>query len=88
MFAWLRDLFARHRRVGGEADVAPDPGLARSRATGGRCTDAADSAATTGTGTSETFVGRVSGQDLGYAGTTGAEARQQQPSERRDPPST
>jgi len=32
-------------------------------------------ATTTGTGPSEEFVGRVSGQDVGYAGETGAERR-------------
>lgn len=34
-----------------------------------------DSATTTGAGVNQTFVGRTAGQDLGYAGDTGAEAR-------------
>jgi hypothetical protein len=37
--------------------------------------DAPDQASTTGTTPSETYVGRVAGQDEGYAGQTGAEAR-------------
>jgi hypothetical protein len=64
-----------------EADVAVDPRLARTRETGGVPTDhpddrtEGDAAVTTGTAESEEFVGRVAGQDLGYAGETGAEAR-------------
>jgi hypothetical protein len=58
-----------------EEDVDPDDGQALSRATGGDDSDAADAAATTGTGRSETFVGRVAGQDVGYAEETGAERR-------------
>jgi hypothetical protein len=72
----LRRLFGRRRPVpDGESDVAADPYLARSRATGGRPTDAEDRGATTGTGDSEEFVGRVAGQDEGFAGDTGAERR-------------
>ena len=59
----------------GEADVDRDDGQALSRATGGGESDAPDAAATTGTGESETFVGRVAGQDVGYAEETGAERR-------------
>jgi hypothetical protein len=58
-----------------EEDVDPDDAQALSRATGGGASDAPDAAGTTGTGESETFVGRVSGQDVGYAGETGAERR-------------
>lgn len=58
-----------------EEDVDPDDAQALSRATGGVASDAPDAAGTTGTGESETFVGRVSGQDEGYAGETGAERR-------------
>jgi len=39
---------------------------------GSACTDGGS---TTGTGRSQTFVGRVGGQDVGYAGETGAERR-------------
>lgn len=58
-----------------EDDVDTDDKLANSRATGGEEKDDGDSATTTGTGDSEEFVGRVQGQDEGYAGETGAEAR-------------
>jgi hypothetical protein len=76
----IRTLFERRRArraVGAdrEPDVAVDPQVAGSRATGGGAGDGADSATTTGTGRSETFVGRVAGEDLGYIGDTGAERR-------------
>ncbi|SNR63667.1 hypothetical protein [Blastococcus mobilis] len=60
----------------GEDDVDQDDAQALSRATGGGESDAPDAVSTTGTGDSETFVGRVAGQDVGYAGETGAERRQ------------
>jgi hypothetical protein len=59
----------------GEGDVEPDDAQALSRATGGCPSDEPDAASTTGTGESETFVGRVAGQDVGYAEETGAERR-------------
>ena len=59
----------------GEDDVDRDDAQALSRATGGGETDGPDAGSTTGTGESETFVGRVAGQDVGYAGETGAERR-------------
>lgn len=58
-----------------EDDVDTDSRLANSRPTGGDSGDEGDSATTTGTGTNEEFVGRTAGQDEGYAGETGAEAR-------------
>jgi hypothetical protein len=69
-----------------EPDVEVDPNVARTRETGGvEHTDAegtegtegteGDASTTTGTDVNEEFVGRVEGQDVGYAGTTGAEAR-------------
>ena len=61
--------------VPGEEDVDRDDAVALSRATGGGPSDERDAHATTGTGESETFVGRVAGQDVGYAGETGAERR-------------
>ncbi|QYN34774.1 hypothetical protein K1T35_41445 [Pseudonocardia sp. DSM 110487] len=67
-----------HRRASattGESDVALDPQVAHSRVTGGRETDHADSAATTGTGGNGSFVGRVTGETLGSSGETGAERR-------------
>ncbi len=60
-----------------EDDVDTDDNVANSRATGGEPTEAGDAGSTTGTGTSEEFVGRTAGQDEGYAGETGAEARAQ-----------
>lgn len=59
----------------GEDDVERDDAQALSRATGGAAGGEPDSDSTTGTGDSETFVGRVAGQDVGYAGETGAERR-------------
>lgn len=59
-----------------ESDVASDEHTAGSRATGGEPDGGApDQGSTTGTTPSGTFVGRVSGDDPGYAGETGAEAR-------------
>ena len=58
-----------------EIDVDPDDAQALTRATGGGPSDEPDADATTGTGESGTFVGRVAGQDVGYAGETGAERR-------------
>ena len=59
----------------GEDDVDRDDAQALTRATGGGESDEPDAASTTGTGESDTFVGRVAGQDVGYAGETGAERR-------------
>ncbi len=63
----------------GEPDVDRDDAEALSRATGGGDEGAPDAPpdapATTGTGDSGTFVGRVAGQDVGYAEETGAERR-------------
>ncbi|MEN3357719.1 MAG: hypothetical protein V7637_1701 [Mycobacteriales bacterium] len=62
-----------------EADVPADKAVARTRETGGDPDpDAPDQASTTGTTPSETFVGRVGGDDPGYAEETGAEARAEQ----------
>lgn len=70
---------------GSEPDVDTDTHLARTRATGGVDPDDKpqphddstdpDGTSTTGTDPSEDFVGRVAGDDAGYAGETGAEAR-------------
>ena len=59
----------------GEDDLDRDDAQALSRATGGGDSDESDASSTTGTGESDTFVGRVAGQDVGYAGGTGAERR-------------
>jgi hypothetical protein len=59
-----------------ETDVADDDAQATTRATGGVPNDEApDQGSTTGTTPSGDFVGRVQGQDVGYAGETGAERR-------------
>ncbi len=62
----------------GEDDVEADANVAGNRDTGG-VTDPEqpDQHSTTGTTPSEEFVGRVQGQDVGYAGETGAERRAQ-----------
>lgn len=56
-------------------DTEDDPAVAGARETGGDPGQGGDAGSTTGTGESEEFVGRVSGQDEGFAGETGAEAR-------------
>ena len=61
-----------------EEDVDPDDAQALSRATGGGPSAEPDARSTTGTEESDTFVGRVTGQDVGYAEETGAERRQAQ----------
>lgn len=74
MFDRLRALFGRPRPA---EDVQSDAHTACTRETGGADRDDADSAATTGTGRTEGYVGRVAGQDEGFAGETGAEVRDQ-----------
>ena len=60
----------------GEGDVPDDAGVAGARLGGGDADPAAaDANSTTGTTPNEEFVGRTSGQDVGYAEETGAEAR-------------
>ena len=82
----LRDLFTSHPQGGdthhsddgrdSEEDVPVDPGVASSRATGGEHAElSGDRGSVTGTGRTEGFVGRAAGDDLGYAGETGAERR-------------
>lgn len=81
MWNWLRQLLlgraaARH---GSESDVEPDHLQSRHRESGGVSRpQQPDQASTTGpsgdTG-GEPHVGRVTGADTGYEGTTGAEQR-------------
>jgi hypothetical protein len=59
----------------GEDDVDRDDAQALTRATAGGESDEPDASSTTGTGDSAGFVGRVAGQDVGYAEETGAERR-------------
>lgn len=57
-----------------EEDVRPDDKQALSRATGGvENPDAPDQGSTTGTTPSGEFVGRVAGQDVGYAEEQGSD---------------
>jgi hypothetical protein len=71
-------------RGSSEADVEKDPHLARTRETGGPRgghpddRTSGDVTGTAGTGETEQYVGRVAGDDLGYADQTGAEARAQE----------
>jgi hypothetical protein len=59
-----------------ETDVPDDDAQALTRATGGvPDPDAPDQASTTGTTPNGEFVGRIAGDDVGYAGETGAERR-------------
>ena len=68
-----------------EPDVEADQQLARSRDTGGVDPDRKDrsdphhgdpdGSSTTGTDENQEFVGRIAGQDAGFEGETGAEAR-------------
>ncbi|MDQ1626899.1 MAG: hypothetical protein QOI54_643 [Actinomycetota bacterium] len=61
---------------GFEDDVNPDDAQALSRDEGGEpVAGAPDQNSTTGTTPNEEFVGRGSGDDGGYEGETGAEAR-------------
>jgi hypothetical protein len=73
----MKDLFDRLTgRSEGEDDAPADTGVAHSRDTGGvEDPSQPDQASTTGTTPNDEFVGRVAGQDVGYAGETGAEAR-------------
>jgi hypothetical protein len=60
----------------GEDDVAADPQVAGSRVTGGDDDqNEPDQASTTGTSDTPEYVGRIAGDDVGYAGETGAEKR-------------
>lgn len=72
------------KQSGAESDVPDDEAEATGRPTGGDPdSDHGDAASTTGSGESGAFVGRTAGQDEGYAGQTGAEARG--PEQSRDP---
>ncbi len=73
MFEKVREVLGHPATA--EDDVEADPAVARTRETGGGPGADEDQATTTGTGTSEEFVGRVSGQDEGDVGESGAEAR-------------
>ena len=67
-----------------------DPALASNRATGGEHAElSGDRGSVTGTGRTGVFVGRIAGDDVGYAGETGAERRAEAlPTEDTDPQGT
>jgi hypothetical protein len=76
----IQQAFSTQRRAdageASESDVPVDAALASSRAIGGEHADlTGDRGSVTGTGDTGVFVGRVAGDDLGYAGETGAERR-------------
>ena len=59
-----------------ESDTAADPARVDGRDTGGvPDPDKPDQASTTGTTPDDEYVGRIAGDDPGYAGETGAERR-------------
>lgn len=59
-----------------EDDAPYDDAIVNSRETGGvEGPEKDDQAVTTGTTPKGDFVGRIAGDDLGYAGETGAERR-------------
>ena len=59
-----------------ESDAGHDPRTVASRVTGGGYDEFdGDRGSVTGTGNTGGFVGQVAGDDLGYAGETGAERR-------------
>jgi hypothetical protein len=61
-----------------ESEAGHDPRTAASRVAGGRHTEhEGDQGSVTGTGDTDTFVGRAAGRDLGFAGETGAEAQRE-----------
>lgn len=63
-----------------EQGVALDGEVASSRATGGEHAElSGDRGSVTGTGHTQGFVGRTAGDDVGYAGETGAERRAHAP---------
>lgn len=71
-----RDRLAPDNDERAEADVDTDPQRADSRATGGVPDDSKpDQATTTGTTPDDEYVGRIAGDDIGYAEETGAERR-------------
>jgi hypothetical protein len=76
LYRWVTGSGAGQFAERPEQDVAIDPGLASSRPFGGYHWHlSGDRGSVAGTGDTGEFVGRVAGDDLGYAGETGAEAR-------------
>jgi hypothetical protein len=83
---WVRARRSDPDGQGSGEDVATDPALVSNRATGGEHTElSGDRGSVTGTGQTGEFVGRIAGDDVGYAGETGAERRAQALDEDTDP---
>lgn len=72
----------RTRGRGTERDVRGDRHQALSRPEGGNPDREHTTGGTTGTEPNRSFVGRISGEDSGYAEQTGAEARAEARAER------
>lgn len=78
MWQKVATLFTRNRPAAreGEEDAPTEPGTDAARPTGGGSDVATqDSHSTTGTTSSETFVGRAGSDETGDTGVSGAEAR-------------
>lgn len=82
MWAWLQKFLGRrkpHSSRFPEPDTEDDPAMVRVRPTGGRKPNGCgDDQSSTGPAEAETFVGRTTGQDLGYTDETGAERRSEE----------
>jgi hypothetical protein len=70
---WKGDMAGTERKA--EDDVQDDRSQVTKPTGGVEDAEQEDQHSTTGTTPSEDFVGRVGGQDVGYAGETGAERR-------------
>ncbi|MEU4195454.1 hypothetical protein AB0E69_26375 [Kribbella sp. NPDC026611] len=81
MSIWERVKRWRLSHTVNERDAPADSSTAMTRVTGGDPADGTPT--TTGTGASDEFVGRVSGDDPD-TGTTGAEARAKSPKHRAE----
>jgi hypothetical protein len=82
MSIWARFKRWRLSHKLNERDAPADPSTAMTRSTGGDPDCGTPS--TTGTGTSDEFVGRVAGEDDAAGGTTGAEQRGHPPKYQAD----
>ncbi len=77
---WLRTAWATRAtsKSASESEASSANDTVTGRYYGGRHADSeatGDRGSTTGPGVNDLYVGRVAGQDPGYAGETGAEAR-------------
>ena len=81
----LTELFSRDRsmRDRGEQDAPTDPAHGTRATGGGPDVGTMDKHSTTGTTSSETFVGRAGGHETGDVGLSGGEARAGDPQDGR-----